>query len=296
METPLRALTDDEVAAYHRDGAICARGLYDEKWLDRMAEAVDRVAEAPTTFGQAQNQPDNGFANDLFMWQTDDDFRDFVLESPTAAYAQQIFGSATVRFFYDQLFVKKVGSHVPTPWHQDLTFWPVAGEQICSIWMPFDHVTRESSGLEFVRGSHKWENRYKAVTPDYNPYMMDSDLEDPPDVEQRRDEFDMLGWDLDPGDALIFSSLTLHGSTGNYSTERPRRALSTRWFGDDVQWAPGRAKMTVLWKTGLHKGDPIAGPVFPQVYPNVIDAEVAARLAAPQPPDPEIVARLLGAS
>ena len=296
MQAPLRVLTDDEVEAYHRDGAICARGLYDDHWLERMAAAVDRATAQPTSFGAVQNQPDKGFANDLFMWRTDDDFRDFVFESPTAAYAQQILGTGTVRFFYDQMFVKQIGSHVATPWHQDLTFWPVSGEQICSLWMPFDHVTRESSGLEFVRGSHTWENRYKAVTPDYNPYMLDSDLEDPPDVEQRRDEFDIIGWDIEPGDALIFSPLILHGSTGNYSTERPRRALSTRWLGEDVRYTPGRAKMPVLWDTGLDHGDPIGGPVFPQVYPHVIAEEVEARMAAPQPPDPEILRRVLASS
>lgn len=294
MEPPLRQLTTDEVETYQRDGAICARGLFDEKWIARMAGAVDRVFEHPTAFGDVQNRPGEGFANDLFMWQTDDDFRDFVLDSPAAAYAHQVLASKSVRFFYDQLFVKQVGTHTPTPWHQDVTFWPVRGEQICSIWMPFDRVTRESSGLEFVRGSHKWPNRYKAVTPDHNPYMLDSDLEDPPDVEQHRDEYDLLCWDLDPGDALIFSPVTLHGSSGNYSTERPRRALATRWFGDDVVWAPGKARMPVLWKTGLQAGDPVRGPVFPQVYPQVIENEVAARLQAPQPPDAGIVDKLRG--
>lgn len=294
MTTPLRPLTADEIEAYRRDGAVCVRGVFGEPWLSRMADAVERVAAEPTPFGRAQNQPDNGFANDLFMWQSDDDFRDFVFESSAASYAQQILGSATVRFFYDQLFVKAVGSHVPTPWHQDLTFWPVDGDQICSIWMPFDPVTRASSGLEFVRGSHTWPNRYKAVTPDYNEYMLSSDLEDPPRVEDRREDFDLMGWDMEPGDALIFSALILHGSTGNYSTEHPRRALSTRWCGDDVVWAPARATVPIIWETGLDRGDPIGGPVFPQVLPEFIDAEVAARRSGPIAPDPEIVRRLTG--
>lgn len=294
MVTQLPSLSDDEVEVYHRDGVICVRGVFGEPWLTRMAEAVDRVAAEPTPFGVAQNQPDNGFANDLFMWRSDDDFRDFVLESPAASYAQRILGSPTVRLFYDQLFVKKVGSHVATPWHQDLTFWPIAGSQICSIWTPFDPVDRASSGLEFVRGSHTWPNRYKAVTPDYNEYMLASDLEDPPLVEEHRDEYDVLGWEMEPGDALIFSPLVLHGSSGNYSTERPRRALSTRWLGDDVVWAPAPATVPIMWKTGLGKGDPISGEVFPQVYPEVIDEEIAERQRGPIPPDPDIMRRLIG--
>jgi len=56
----------------------------------------------------------------------------------------QLLQALVVRFFYDQLFVKEPGSPVPTPWHHDLTFWPIRGQQIASIWMPLDPVTRAS--------------------------------------------------------------------------------------------------------------------------------------------------------
>ncbi len=99
---------------------------------------------------------------------------------------------------------------------------------------------------------------------------------------------------MEPGDALIFSALTLHGSLGNYSTQRPRRALSTRWLGDDVVWKPAKATVPIMWRTGLRPCDPIGGSVFPQVFPELIDEEVADRLAGPVPPDPAIVERLIG--
>lgn len=69
----------------------------------------------------------------------------------------------TVRFFYDQLFVKEAGSPVPTSWHHDITFWPLAGQHICSLWLPLDPGNRTSSGLEYVRGSHRWSQRFKAI-------------------------------------------------------------------------------------------------------------------------------------
>ncbi len=193
-----------------------------------------------------------------------------------------------MNFFYDQLFVKPAGCHVATPWHQDVTFWPVEGEQLCSIWITFDDVSRESSGLEFVRGSHRWPNRYKAVTPDYNPYMMDSDLEDPPDIDSHREDFDLVCWDMQPGDVILFNSLVVHGSTGNHTTDQPRRAFSTRWAGDDVCFAPRHATMPLFWQHDLEPGDPLGGPLFPRILPEPIASEGARRRRGPEPQDPEI--------
>lgn len=285
---PQRALTEAEMESYDRDGVVFARGLFDKAWVDRMAVALDEVVAHPTEYGDAVSMRDQGFSGDLFLWKQFDEFRDFVYESPAARIAAQLLRSKRVNFFYDQLFVKPIGCHVATPWHQDVTFWPVEGEQLCSIWLTFDEVSRESSGLEFVRGSHRWPNRFKAVTPDYNAYMMDSDLEDPPDIDSQREKYDLLCWDMEPGDVLLFNSLVVHGSTGNHDTQRARRALSSRWAGDDVRFAPRHATMPLFWQHGLSPGDPLGGPLFPRVLPEPIAAEGARRAQGPEPQDPEV--------
>ena len=288
-DRPLRDLTSEEIAQYDRDGVLCARGLFDDAWVERMAAAIDRAVADPTQYGEAVSMRDKGFSGDLFLWKERDEFRDFVYESPASRIAAQLLRSKRVNFFYDQLFVKPAGCHVATPWHQDVPFWPVAGEQLCSMWMTFDEVSRSSSGLEFVRGSHRWPNRYKAVTPDYNAYMMDSDLEDAPDIDAQREQYDLACWDMQPGDVLLFNGLVLHGSTGNHTTDRPRRAFASRWAGDDVRFAPRHATMPLFWRHGLAPGDPLGGPLFPRILPEPIASEGARRAEGPEPQDPEVM-------
>jgi len=291
MDQPLRRLTDAELRAYDEDGVVQARGLFPEAWLERMAKAVDRVVARPTPMGQAVSMKDQGFSGDLFLWKTNDDFRDWVYDSPAALVAQQVLRSKRVRHFYDQLFVKPAGCHVPTPWHHDVTFWPVdvGSRNLCSIWIPFDRVTRESSGLEFVRGSQRWPNRFKAITPDHDPYMMDSDFEDPPDIDAHREDFDLFCPDLEPGDCLIFDAHVVHGSSANHSTEAPRRAFSTRWAGEGVHYDPRHATMPLLWRHGLEAGDALSGPLFPQVLPAPLAGEGERRTGGPEGPAPELV-------
>lgn len=265
-DQPLRNLTPDELVAFVDDGVVCVREVMPAAWIERVAGAVERNLIDPTPLGQILSMTDQGFLNDIFMWLADDDYRAFVEESPAGALALQALsalGATSATFFYDQSFVKEPGTLVPTPWHHDLTFWPIAGHQICSIWMPLDPVTRATSGLEYVRGSHRWPNRFKAITPDYNDYMVNEALEDPPDVDADRGAYDLLCWDMQPGDVLIFHPLTLHGSSGNSSVTTRRRALATRWLGDDVTYRDLPHTMPLPPGHGLTDGAPLSGPMFP---------------------------------
>ena len=264
-ERPLRDLDANEIEAFRRDGVVCVRGVMPARWLERMAAAIERTIKAPTPIGKLISLPEKGFTNDIFLWLGDDDYRAYVQESPAARLAHQALGSRSVTFFYDQVFVKEPGAQVPTPWHHDLTFWPVLGEQICSLWMPLDPVTRANGGLEYVLGSQRWNRRFKAITPDYNAYMMASDLEDPPDIDAHRADYDLASWDMEPGDVLIFHPLVLHGSSGNASLVQRRRALATRWLGDDAIYAPRSATTPLPPGHGLVSGDRFHGPLFPEV-------------------------------
>ncbi len=283
--TPLRPFTLEELAIFAADGVLCARGLLDEATIASLRVALEDALERLSVVGKDKlNRVDQGFHGDIFVWKLHDAFRDLALFSCLPALAQQVLGTPTVRFFYEQFFVKRAGSPVATHWHQDIPFWPVAGEQIVSFWITLDHVTRASSGLEFVRGSHKWQQRYKAVTPTEDPYMMDSDLPRSPDFAAERDQHDVIGWDMAPGDVLLFGPTVSHGSAGNASNTNDRRALAFRYCGEDVRYAPRHATMPLLWDHGLSAGDPLSGSLFPQVWPHVLPEEVARRMEGPEPP------------
>ncbi|MEM7020190.1 MAG: phytanoyl-CoA dioxygenase family protein, partial [Pseudomonadota bacterium] len=164
---PLRTLTTDELTAFETDGAVCARALLDTETIGELRIALEDAIEKFSVLGKnGMNRKGNeGFHGDIFVWKLHDAFRDLALFSSLPVLAQQVLGTQTVRFFYEQFFVKRAGSPVDTPWHQDIPFWPVTGNQIISFWITLDPVTRESSGLEFVRGSHTWAERFKAITP-----------------------------------------------------------------------------------------------------------------------------------
>jgi ectoine hydroxylase-related dioxygenase (phytanoyl-CoA dioxygenase family) len=260
------AISDQVVQQYQEDGAICLRGVVGADWIERLKEATEVILQA-----RGQNLNNKGasgnFRGDLDMWLRNEGFRDFALHGPTGDIAKRMMRSNAVQLFSDQLFVKEPGTSTPSPWHHDQTYWPVLGDQVCSIWVAMDPVSRETSGLEYVRGSHRWGRRFKvqAFGDRSLPGLDVPSNEDIPDFNANRHQYQFLSWDLEPGDVLVHHSLTVHGAGGNLSQTRRRRAVATRWFGDDATFRPVSLYSEDM--TGLRAGEPMSNSklLFPPV-------------------------------
>ncbi len=255
-------------SAYDDDGAVCLRGVFDDAWLELLRAGTEQALAAPgpnaDDFTKA-GQPGRYFG-DLDLWRRLDPFRRFVFESPAARIAGRVMGASRVNFFYDQLLVKEPGTRERTPWHQDQPYWAISGRQVCSIWLPLDPVSRDVC-VEYVAGSHRWG---RAFNPkhfvDGSPYA-GTDFDELPDIEAARERYRILAWDLAPGDCLVFQAMIVHGAPGNASLARRRRALATRWAGDDARYAP-RAGETAIPTSdpGLAPGSRLDCTSFPLVW------------------------------
>ena len=90
-----------------------------------------------------------------------------------------------------------------------------------------------------------------------------------PDINANRDNYDIRSWELEPGDAIAFHFLTVHGAPPNRSENLRRRGFAARWLGDDATYAvrsgiisppfPGLEKK-------LNEGDPMKTDEFPLVW------------------------------
>lgn len=275
---PARTLTEEEIQKYQEDGVIMLKGVIDPNWMALLETGMEEARNNSSLMGKFMSRKVKGYQMDTFLWKRVDAIRDLIYYGPFARIAQQLMGSNEVRFFYDQMFVKEPGADAPTPWHQDLSFWPIRGEQVCSFWIPCDPVNRENSGLLYVKGSHRWSQRFKAISPDYVATIIDNEMEDVPDINANLDKYALLDWDMEPGDVLIFHPLTLHGSYGNASRTRRRRALALRWTGDDVVYAPSSKRMPIHYTHESVVGGPLRGAAFPRILPFPDPKERAARL------------------
>ena len=169
----------------------------------------------------------------------------------------------------EHVLVKEPGTDKITPWHHDQPYYCVDGRQVCSLWIPLDPVARETCP-EFIAGSHDWgrwflPRKFTGIDYDHD----DARLEAMPDIEADRGAYDIRSWELEPGDAIAFHFMTVHGAPANRSARR-RRGFAARWLGDDAIYARRGGEVSPPFPgldDRLQPGDPLDTEEFPLVYP-----------------------------
>ena len=278
---PNNPITVADVAAYRRDGAVCLRGIFDRDWLDLLAAGMERNIAAPDKHGYflARDAQGHIYFQDVANWQRIPEFERFIFDSPAVDIAGHMMGATKINIFYEAVFYRTAGTTTPTPWHQDVPYWPIDGKDVCSVWTPLDPVPAECA-LEFVRGSHRWDKVFRRPSfydDGEAKHLYHTEAEDQgeetrreptPDVAANRGAYDILTWELEPGDCISFSGMVFHGARGNQNENRPLRALATRWAGDDSYYAEKpEGTDPMLTGHGLKHGEPFRGPMFPKVWP-----------------------------
>ncbi len=257
--------------AFERDGVVCLRGVLKPQEVQRLREGLDANLAAPSPRAKVASRPDDPglFIEDFCNWQENAAYREVITTSALAAVAARLTGSATVRLYHDHMLTKEAGTVQRTPWHQDQPYYNVEGCQNVSFWVPVDPVSRPAT-LEFVAGSHKgpWLMPRSFMTHEAK-WFPEGSLADLPDIEANRSAHNIVGWAVEPGDAIAFNMLTLHASAG-VEPGRRRRVFSVRMLGDDMRHAPRP------WKTSpafpgldaeLPAGAPMDHPLFPVLFP-----------------------------
>lgn len=266
-DAPLRAVTEDEIETFERDGVVLLKQVFPQDWLDAVGEAIDAnmAAPGPLVLEYAENT-EGRYHGDMFMWTWNDVFRAYVFDSPAKALAANLMRTEKVNFFYDHLLVKEPGTNVPTPWHHDLPYWPLKGSQICSLWMPLDEAGVETGGMQYILGSHRWGKMFQAQSFTGDDRYAASELEPIPDIDGHRDDYDICCFETEPGDVLAHHALTVHGSPGNTSQTRRRRALASRWTGDDARYDPRPGTFKLIRDPELEADASLDSDLFPVVW------------------------------
>ncbi|MGI9335506.1 MAG: phytanoyl-CoA dioxygenase family protein [Gammaproteobacteria bacterium] len=264
-------IAETDLDAFTHDGAVCLRGLFDRSWLNRLAVGVVKNFADPGPDHTVYTQPGSpgGFYDDYCNWQRIDEYRDFFLHSPAAEIAARLMRSNTARIYHEHVLVKEPGTQEVTPWHHDLPYYGVGGDQLCSIWLPLDPVPRHACP-EFVAGSHtSGVLYYPRLFIDHSSYAEGAaGFETIPDIDAKRDDYKILSWDLELGDCIAFHMRTVHGAPATAGLKTRRRGFSTRWLGDDARFEIRPWKTSPPYReVHLQPGDPMDHPSFPIAWP-----------------------------
>lgn len=241
-----KAVDETTVAAFAEKGAVCLRQVIAEDWIEALRGAVDDgIAHPSEHVKYYTGRQDLGrYLLDFWVASHNPVFADFCRHANTAGIAAGLIGERQARFIFDSWIVKYPGTVMRTPWHQD---WGIVGRSL-AIWVPLDPAPKSAS-LEVVAGSHRWQKQFyedyfaedfaeAAADPSVDLTNPDGGQPEPlPDIDKNRSRYDVLSWDLEPGDCIVFDSLTVHGAPGN-PTITPVRRYVSRWAEPAALLAP----------------------------------------------------------
>lgn len=246
----------EEVERYQRDGAVLIKCALDADELRLLEEGIEEIYRDPggrhskvsTKEGQGETLVEQ------YVSQRSPALRALLDRGVVGQVGAKLMQTPTSHLILDQVFYKAKGRIVPTPWHQDTPFLRVRGQEMIRVWVPCDYSPRALT-VQVVRGSHRWNVIYNtrgeedsgvATVDEGKDFTYqgigDDSLPPAPDVRRYRDSFEILSWDVEPGDALVFQGNMLHGADGHPGFDHARRAFATMLGGPNLRYHAPKGK------------------------------------------------------
>lgn len=263
-----RHIDEATIREFREKGATVLRGVF-KGWVQKLKDGVAaNIADPDPNARIYKGEHGSGrFFVDYCNWARIPEYKDFIFNSPAAEVGAELMDSHQVQLFHEHVLVKEAQTGVPTPWHQDAPYYCVDSPKTVSLWIPLDEVPRETT-LEFVSGSHKWGKFYRPQRFDGTALNENDGLEEIPDINGNRNDFEIIGWAVSPGDAIAFDYRTIHGAPANTSASAQRRAFSLRLVGDGAKFMrrAGIVTSPPFKQVTLQHGDPFKADEFPVLH------------------------------
>ncbi len=259
-------LSKKQIDDYQNLGVIIIRNIFKE-WIEILRSGFKKVLENPSQHSRENiYEKDEGrFFEDYCNWERIEEFKNCIFNSLGAQIAAEATLSKSSQIFHEHIFLKEPGTHKVTPWHQDMPYYCLDGNDTGSFWIPLDDVSKENN-LQLILKSHKWPKLIRPTKWSNNKswYKDNSSFMDLPKIKELK--YDILIPELNLGDAVLFNFKTVHGSTGN-KTLKPRRAFSMRFIGEDVRYTDrGGPTSPPFDGINLKLGDKMRKDWFPRVF------------------------------
>lgn len=252
-------ITDEQRSYYEENGFVQVDNVLSVEELTELRGYLEEVMGVQGGMSFSTDKSGGSYYKVLNQrvntWRDHGGMAKFVLSRRFAEAAKQLAGFSDTRLFHDHALFKMPQDSKPTPWHQDLPYWPMNEAGALSIWIALDDVDERNGCMMFVPKSQKIRN-LKAV-----------DLVQPHDLfsiqaANEADRNTAVIVRMKAGSCTFHNGLTFHYAHAN-QTDHPRRALAIIYMNDGTTYnGAGHACTDGL---ALSKGDKLQGGLFPKL-------------------------------
>jgi len=260
MSGGMSAVTDDQCAAFQRDGFVVIPDLLTDVELREFGTAVDAAVAARTRHDRRRLEDkspyEQSFQQCINLWEDNPAVRPLTFHPRVTAAAARLLGVPAIRLWHDQALYKEAGGR-GTDAHQDQGYWPIAETDTITAWIPFDGSTLQSGAMGYVPGSHRFGVR-KFVNIFFGA---PEDLINSPEARGVAPVF----VEVPRGGVAFHHGLTFHLAKPN-QTSRARRVHTMIFFRDGCTRGSEFFHPCVD-RAGIAVGAPIVSDCTPLAWP-----------------------------
>ena len=230
MGTGAFHLTDDEAAAFARDGFVVVDGLVDPALFDPLRRCFDRLFRGefetgvePDEVNWQEGDGDPTLTRQICNgWRADRLVAATVLRADLGEAVARLAGWPGARITQDNLLWKPPGAR-SLGFHRDNAYLPwYRPQEMATCWMALDDTSAAGGTAEFARGSHCWPHQ---GDPDGEFHAPQNHRATVVEAAARHGaHLDIVPVEVDAGGGSFHHGWTWHGSGAN-DTGTDRRAL-----------------------------------------------------------------------
>lgn len=214
-----RTLTDGEVARYHEDGFVIAKGFFSSAEIDLLSKAAREDHELDRrSFGRRDGE---GGTVRLSLWNHPGEgiYGMFARCERMVRSAERLLGGE-IYHYHSKMIMKDAKVGGAWTWHQDYGYWYQNGvlfPHLCSVSIAVDPATRKNGCLQVIPGSHHCGRIHHVLSGDQAGADMDR-------VNEILKRMPLVYCEMEPGDVIFFHCNLLHRSDQNQS-DHPRWSM-----------------------------------------------------------------------
>ncbi len=232
------SLSDEQIAAYGRDGFIAHRAFLSPSEVSELKAAVlaaiagvgrNKIAsrDDAETMTEGDTYYDSVFTQKLNLWRISDTIKRYMLHPELGRMCTRLEQANEItapddspvdgfRVWHDQALIKEPYGN-PTAWHLDTPYWSFCSRHALSIWIALEDATLENGAMWFIPGSHRLAN--------FENVPIGQNLSSLFKVYPEMTGVDPVPVPMKAGDCSFHNGLTAHGAGANMT--RGRRIAMT---------------------------------------------------------------------
>ncbi len=219
------------VEQFRRDGFLAIPQLADAATVAKLSAVYDAMLRHEIDVSATDNPLGMTTRQIMMPSAYHPIFRDNPARTEAREIAKALLGVDDPRPRFDMLIYKEPGQLATTPWHQDFSYstMPTAAtgskipaDEVVQFWLALDDVDEENGCMHFVPGAYRQpllEHYIAGGDADYSQRLLAIR-----DADQALDLDKAVACPLKAGGATVHNYGTPHFTSGNRTSDRPRRA------------------------------------------------------------------------